>query len=252
MATRIISSCRPDREPVPTRRSLLSFLTATVAAAPVAAVAASLPRAPATQEIPEILAFGERLPALREACKAAAFEKEAALKVYEHLRPTVPDELFQKPEDRGAGLADAVDLVDVHGEWQPLQHRVYRSKLLRAHIILQEVSAHTKRGKRLRRLVRVAKKHEAATAEALRVSEFYERCDDLNKAGRDLEEFTHGLAAFTPLTMEGVMIYANTVMAITEHFGEHESRGWAFVAQAGVRMVDAMLRIQAARESANA
>lgn len=210
-------------------------------------MASSLP-APATpvvQELPEILALGQRLPALREACRAAAFDKEAALKVYEHHCPTVPAELFQKPEDRGAGLANAIGSTDVRGEWQPLEHRVYRSRLLRSHIILQEVSPNTKHGKRLRRLVRVAKKYEAEVAEALRVSEFYECCDAVDKAGRELEEFAQEAAVFTPVTMEGVLIYASTVKTITEHFGEHERRGCSFAAQVGTRMAHALIRINA-------
>ena len=73
------------------RRSLLSFLTATVAAAPVAAVIpmSSAKAAPLSQESPALLALGDRLTALVDQHETAAALEAEAVDAFERLRPAI-------------------------------------------------------------------------------------------------------------------------------------------------------------------
>ena len=96
-------------EAAPSRRSLLSFLTGTVAVAGVTALPASTAKAaPAIEETPELLAIGERLPTLIEAYRVAKQHKAEAAAKWEELRPTATDDLVENPKDRFLVLGRAL------------------------------------------------------------------------------------------------------------------------------------------------
>lgn len=123
----------------PARRAFLAGLSVAVAAPAVVArvAAANTPSAPA--EVPEILAIGERLPALVEAARAASQRKAEARAMYERTKPPVPEPLVV-----GSGeypwRDTTEDEVDIDGKVTPYlgrmpTRRIYRARNLKAFLI---------------------------------------------------------------------------------------------------------------------
>lgn len=210
MATHIIPSSRLS-EPAPSRRSLLSFLTATVAGAPIAAAASSLPTKvpPVVQEAPDLIAAGEQLEAAGEVLKAAVARKDDAEALYERTRPAVPDELHARSADRlsNTNLTYTVGDKEVS---------VYFSRGVRAEIILRDVSRHTKEGKRLRRIARIAKAYEDAEAAAELSAGCAQRKLEAEEAATEVFRVVEALLQQEPTTLRGAGFIARALPIINE------------------------------------
>lgn len=208
--------------PKPARRAFLAGLAAI--AAPVAVTA--MPAVAATtspQEAPELLELGARLDALHQEYRTAAARVAEARQAYERLHPTVPQEIIWQQDDcrRNGRLYEAtemqhdVDAKVVRYGGQPL--RLYRANLLQAHVIRYEVSRHTKEGKRLRRIVRLAKRYETEIAAAYRASQLREATSAARDVATRIQDLAYDeLLAIRPRSSQGVAIYATALLALNE------------------------------------
>lgn len=197
----------------PARRSFLALLTGAMAA-PAAAVAAS-PAAPAVDEAPELLALGRQLDEALEAFREAVARKAEAVEIWERMRPEVPEELVGTALDRRDGLT--VQEVGLDGSVAGARE-IFSSREIRIQMLRRNISGRTKEGRRLHRLVRLAKSYEKGIAEAYRVSN-YEACErDADKAAQAVHAMARQALDIEPVTVEGLLILARLTAAVTETY----------------------------------
>jgi len=228
----------------PSRRSLFSLLTATVAAVPVAAVitVSSARAAPHSQESPELLTLGDQLTALVDQHETAAALEAEALDAFERLRPTLPSELIASPHE-------SWNLTDGAPDWVMREDglgavRYYRPYLLRAWIAAHpEISRHTKAGKRARKLERIAKKCEADTAEAMLVSNLEVHRDTKRDVKIAMQDLVEEIMAIEPRTSVGIGIYARAILAGGKILRYGDAPG--YVERLGCGLAGALVRIEA-------
>lgn len=205
------------------RRAFLAGLTAAFAA-PVAV--AAMPAVAATTslaEAPELLELGVRLDTLHRDYRTAARRVAEARQAYERLHPALPEEIIWRPEDcrHDGRLYETGELqYDVDGkvvsrDGQPL--RLYRANLLQAHVIRYEVSRHAKEGKRLRRIARLAKKHETEIAAAYRESRLREAMSAARDVATQIQDIAYDeILKIRPRSPRGVTIYATALLALDD------------------------------------
>lgn len=226
-----------------TRRSFLAALSGTAAAAVAPAVALS---APATvTESPELLALGEqielRLQALREA-RARLAEAEA---MAQRLAPAVPAALIhdRAKGDRYFGQftyteRDVFDREYGYGGGHQLPRKLYCSRLMRSEIIIHDIGPDTAQGRKLRRLIRIARRYERDMEQA-RTRSAYQECDTAAfQCGSELEGAMRAIAeAPAPKTMEGVRVVARAIVASSGSEGDTAG------ALLGLPLAEAILKI---------
>lgn len=174
--------------PPPQRRTFLSALLAASALGAAPAIAA---KAAAPTESPELLELGERLSSLGRALAVSVARWDEAKALFERTRPALPEDLRAKPCDRMFDMI-AGDMDVAGGETAS----IYVDRRVRAHIVLHDISRHTRQGKRLRRIARIARQYEAA-----------ERAAD-DASGRDACQIEAQSAA---------MAYTNAVCELRDH-----------------------------------
>lgn len=206
----------------PARRSFLALLTS-AAAAPAAAAAALPPLkavapipATATAEVrtgvaetPELLALGDRLTTLTAEFEAAITRKNEAIALYEQIRPAYPPEIVARNDFGRAEAARDLFGKAVMWAFAPQDRRplfLYRSHLVQASIIGGQISRHTKEGKMLRRVVRVARQFEREEEAARATSDVDRRIAEV--PGTEVCCLVSEIMQLQPTTMAGVMIFA--------------------------------------------
>jgi hypothetical protein len=197
----------------PARRGFLALLTGAAAAAPAIALAAATepptPPPPIIEEAPRLLDLGEKLARLQVRFATAMAQREEAWAIYHRLAPVRPEELRKMPADRYSDLA-AIE-QGPHGMRMtyPDNSRTLESKRLRAHILLEEVSRHTKEGKTLRRLARMASAYEAGRKAAMRASNLRAVYWNITDVGYDACALARAMTeAPAPRTMIGLKLVA--------------------------------------------
>ena len=196
------------------RRGFLSGLLAASAATAVTtvpAVAATV-SPPLPAEAAELLAIGERLPDVVARIQAARTRYEEAKAAFERLRPSVPPEIIA-PEGESQNLTEMER--ELNNQPTPYDEArrgfrdFYSSRKLKAHIILYDISGRTKEGRRLRRIVRLAKRFEKDRESAISASGYHEAFGALLGLHIELQDdFAAAALAIKPLTMQGLGIYA--------------------------------------------
>jgi len=225
------------------RRAFLAGLTATVAAPAVATPVAAATVAPSIQEVPEILEIGQRLPGLLEAVLAAEARKVEARAVFERTKPSIPKQLIV-PEhwherDISEDERDIENVMVPHNGRFPAR-RIYVWRSMKARMIVHNVSPDSDEGKHLRKLVRIARRHERASDAALAASGYPERKEDLERANAALDEQVDRLLEREPVTMAGLVVYARAISACRDTSGLDKAD------QLGEVLADALLRMDAA------
>ncbi len=189
----------------PARRSLLAALFA----APVVAAAPALAARAAATESPDLIALGGRLAGLGDALMASVVAYDGAKLAYEQARPALPAELLATPGDRFFNrMAEEMEVPG--GETK----NVYVSRPVRAEIILRDISRHTKEGKRLRRIARIAKVYEDAERAAYKASNCERLFDELDARGDDYLKAVEELGQHEPATMRGAWIFARAMALV--------------------------------------
>ena len=218
-AARLIANPRPDREPAPSRRSLLSFFASTAAVAAVAATPAVA--APVVREHLELLAIGDQLSAMLEAYRGALRRRAEAVEAFESLCPPIPPDLVIRPSSPQCrwSIHDGITRENVN--FLTLKRiddkRIYDAKGLKIHIIQHDVPSTTKEGRRLRRLARMAMQFEKARDAALQSCGYLDAEEACSDAVYDLEKLAIEAArAPLPRTRHGVEILARVTTAIAE------------------------------------
>ncbi len=202
----------------PARRHFLALLSGGVAATATTALPAiAATTAPAVTEAPELLAIGARLPDLVTRLRAAKLGLDEAVAAYERLKPAIPPEII-------APRGESRDLTEMERghDGQPVRHldsdrvfwNLYSSRKVKAHIILNEIPARTKEGRRVRRIVRLAAKYEKDHKAAIEASGY----SKANSAIWDLrielqDDFAKAALAIKPVTMKGLAVYAAIIIA---------------------------------------
>lgn len=152
--------------------------------------------------------------------RSAVANREAARAQFELERPAIPAELICIVTIRGrlesAARARSISITSLSTQRITGSGRYFRAKKLRAIIILWEVPRHTKVGKRMRRLVRVAKMYEQAWAEALSRSQYDLHVERAQKAAHAIEGVAREIVDYPARTMEGVTILARAAAAFEE------------------------------------
>ena len=250
-----------DRErhtPSTGRRRLFGLAAGAAAAITAPAVIAATPAiaTPAIQENPELLEIGRQLPALLENYRAAVARRSEAAAVCERTRPTLPEELIWSPEHhRGGGLHRSetgldgaeVYLGEMSDDGSRYNRSTYRWKLVQSEIILREISRHTKEGKQLHRIARLAKKYERDTGAALKASGYWEREGEVGSASVKIDKLAwklHQHSDLKPCTAKGVLVYANVMLAVDECAGRDDIRGRGHIAYLALIVADALSRIE--------
>ncbi len=187
------------------RRSLLAALFA----APVMAATPALAAQAAAAESPDLVAFGERLADLGDALMAAVGAYDGAKLAYEQMRPALPPELLASTGDRV--MNRVAEEMEVRGGETK---NVYVSRPVRAEIILRDISRHTKEGKRLRRIARIAKVYEDAESAAYKASNCERLFDELDARGGDYLRAVEELGRYEAATMRGARIFARAMALV--------------------------------------
>jgi hypothetical protein len=210
----------------PARRSFLALLTGAAAAAPAIALAAAATEPPTPipppEESPELLALGDQITAAIGEMRTAQAMKAEAAALYERTKPTLPNEIVWSsahPLDREMIRRDlALAEIDI----QPTQQMIYDSRAVRAQIILQDHSRHTKEGKRLRRIARLAKGYEDARGAAEVACGYYDHEQEARRAAVRAANLTNKLAIekLEPTGARGLLIYAAALREMPDVMAE--------------------------------
>lgn len=235
------------------RRSFLAGLSAALTAPAAVALAAPVAQAATLelQESPELVMIGEKLSTLLDAYRGATARKVEAVEHFERTRPTVPAELVRSPQERRYGdlcwPETNIDGEDVYLSEDGYQRYIFRWKNVQSHVILREISPRTREGKWLRKIARLAKKHERHTA-AARVQSGY---DDLSREAQlvalkidELARRLHTETELTPRGSKGLVIYAEALTAIADCFESGDARGLGHQARLGSILAGSLLRLQ--------
>lgn len=204
------------------RRAFLAGLTAAVATPTVVAPVAAA-QVPTLQEVPEIIEIGQRLHGLLEAARAAEARKAEARAIYESSKPAVPKQLVVgRGEHPWRDTTE--DEVDVDNQMIPDNgrfpaRRIYRSRNLKAFLVRWGDDLQPDDAKRLRKLARIARRHERADAEALALSGYMDRKAGLRQANEALDEQVDRLLELEPVTMAGLVVYARAISACRDTSG---------------------------------
>lgn len=235
-----------EKTRVSARRRFFSFLGGAVATTALAPAAVAAARAlPALQEDPRLLALGNRLDDLL-ARHGVAIEREAQAKAeLAKLAPSLPQELIASPTE--SHLWTQAVRTDCNGVMQedgrPL--RVYTASLMQLWVDEHpEISRHTARSRRVRRLLRVAKRYETDVAEAERMTGIQERGDAVFEVRFAMQTLLTELIGIDPKTPVGVSIYARAVIAVDVVLKAPWRREASYGEQLGAGLAAAFLRLQ--------
>lgn len=226
----------------PARRRFLALLTG-AAAAPVAvalpAIAATT--APAITEAPELLAIGELIAGLADALLVAVARHDAEKLKLEQTKPAVlPDELWAPERHWRSSFTECRGGGDEPVRW------IYISKKVRSEIILNDISRHTKEGRRLRRIARIAKAYEDAHRAVWDTIDYFPTYDASRAAAAEYIASAEELLHHAPVTMKGVLIIAGVLAFLPKALA---AAGFtdpkpAPMGQLGAHLADALLRIE--------
>ena len=230
------------------RRSLFS-LFAGVGAAALAppAVAAGETMANPVSESPELLALGKRLDDLMASHGAAVAREAGAAEDLARHMPPLPPELIASPTEphqwtESVLRANSCGAV-MRDDGSPL--RVYTAGLLQVWIDKDpDISRHTVRSRRVRKLIRIAKSYEADVAEAERLSEISERRDAVFEVRSAMQAALDEVIAIEPQTMVGVGIYARAALAADAVLRAPWPREASYGEELGTGLAAALLRLQ--------
>jgi len=230
----------------PARRAFLAGLAAVAAPAVVTPVAATT-AAPSIQEVLEILEIGQRLPALVEAVFAAEARKVEARAVYERTKPPIPKQLIVPEHWHERDISE--DERDIENAMLPHNgrfpaRRIYVWREMKARMIVHNLSPDSDEGKKLRKLIRIARKHERASAAALAASGYPDRKEELERANDTLDEQIDRLLELEPVTKAGLVVYARAISACRDTSGLDKAD------QLGEVLADALLRMDTGAQAA--
>lgn len=234
----------------PGRRGFVALLTGAVAAPAaiaVPAVAATV-ASPAIAESPELLAIGERLPDIAARFQTAQARRDEAIAAYERLKPAVPPEIIAP--DHGC---ESLTTMECGLDGEPVWHEdgdrrgfwdLYSARKVKAHIILRDISARTKEGRRLRRIARLATKYEKDRKVAIAQCGYREASHALGDLQMELQDdFAKAARDIMPLTMRGIAIYA-AIIAVGNGVGIREDGRPCYGCEAlGIAMAEAFVAI---------
>lgn len=211
----------PTTPAVPHRRGFLAALSAFVAVpaavATPAIAAAAVQVEPEPAETPELLELGQDLRARLATYRDAAARLVAAREHYERIKPAVPDELIVPAgADRWSNDGISAIETDIEGNEASPPRRLYHWKSLQVEIIVQDRSRHTKEGRRLRRLARLAKTYERAKEDAAKQAGYWDTRDAAYQAAWKVCNLVQPLLQVTPVTMAGLRLYGEAIVAIEQ------------------------------------
>jgi hypothetical protein len=190
-----------------------------VVAAPAIAAQAPLTDVgnfPTSTESPELLALGEQLQSRLATYREAAARKVAARANYERIKPALPDELIVPEGSDHLGDLSVVEWNHIDHRASEPHRRIYDWRRVQIHIIGRDVPKTTKRGRQLRRLARLAKKHEAGMEAAIQQSGFHEAEDGARNAAEAICCLAVPLLQHTPASFVGLAIFAKALLAAQE------------------------------------
>ena len=183
-------------------------------------------------EDPALLELGAQIDPLLNAWRSAAQRELEACATAENLSPPLPDELVRKPEDRITFAACAEDEKDVLGNviWPPnyvgSDGKTYgrpARQILKAALIEKAIergtlngSRRTKLGKRVHRLIAIAKRYEAGRKAAIKRSGIEAAEDGARWASGDVLKLVCEMGKIDALTRGGVLIQARAFVSWCE------------------------------------
>ncbi len=186
---------------------------------------------------PELLALGDRIAALGEAATVALAKHAAEKLKYEQTRPAVPEELWAPKRHWQSSYTECRGGGDEPSRW------IYVSKRIRSEIILNDISRHTKEGKRLRRIARIAKAYEEAAHKAFEATSYFPTYYAAGEATSAYIAAAADLLQHDPVTPAGALIIARAIVDLT---AVHSARGCKPhvqpVDQLGAHLAAALLR----------
>jgi len=243
-AARLIANPRPDREPAPSRRSLLSFFASTAAVATTAAIPSVAIASPVAQEAPELLALGRRLDALARSRDAAVAKLDAAREVFERLKPSLPPELIAPVDETPqltVVLRDWYSRQVARQDGQPVH--IYDHYSLYAWKRNRGIDGRTKEGRRIERLRKISEQHYAAMHEAGVAA-------DIDAADRAVHGFValfrdivEEIVGIEPRTTAGMLVYARALLEANR--ANLANWHWKLVERLGSALSEAVIRTQA-------
>ena len=173
-------------------------ISASPAAAALPAIAATTaPAEPVITEAPEMRAIGERMAGLCHALLVAVARHDAEKLKLEQTRPAVPEELWAPKRHWQSSCTECRG-----GDGEPTRW-IYVSKNVRAEIIRNDISRHTKEGRRLRRVARIAKAYEDAHRAAWKKIDYFPTYHASRAAAKIYIAAATELLQHQPVTMQG-------------------------------------------------
>jgi hypothetical protein len=124
---------------------------------------------------------------------------------YEQTKPAVPEELWAPKRHHQSSFTECRGGADEPTRW------IYVSKKARSEIILNDISRHTKEGKRLRRVARIAKAYEDAHHAAWEKIDYFPTYHASRAAAEDYIAAAAELLQHEPVTIQRVEIIAAVV-----------------------------------------
>jgi hypothetical protein len=163
---------------------------------------------------------------------------------YERIKPALPDELIVPEGGDHLGDLSVVEWNHIdHGASEP-HRRIFDWRRVSIHIIGRDVPKTTKRGRQLRRLARVAKKHEAEMEAAIRFSGFHEAEDEARIAAENVCELAVPLLQHTPAGMVGLALFAKALLAAQEVKGDLLEGHPTYFSALGGHLAKGLIRLQ--------
>lgn len=240
-----MTTCTSTTPAAPRRRSFLGALSAFVAAPAAVAVPAIAATAPAPTELPELIEIGQKLTALFDEYRAAVAKKIEARETYEQTRPALPDDLIHRGRDSAGLVREETDIngATVWPDGAEAPRWIYSAKDLQIHIIRHDTSRHTKEGRRLRRLAKIAKNYEAGT-KAAHIASGYDDClGDAASVAGEINIAAAKLLKLEPITLRGVLIVARAAMGVGGVL-ELGSARVVLVAALGEHVAESLIRLE--------
>jgi hypothetical protein len=195
----------------PARRAFLTLLTSAVVA-PAAPAAANPPIEPIDAEAPELIELDRQFLGLAERFKAAKRRRAEVLATFEQLRPSLPEELIVSSHSPYWRLAEEERGPDGAVNRTKVPRLILSSRLVRARILLDDISRHTKKGKEMRRLARLAQAYERGFEAACRTSNCTGAISVLNGLVVDLDQAAWPAVEVPPRTMAGALTIARVAV----------------------------------------
>jgi len=159
---------------------------------------------------------------------------------YEQTKPAVPEELWAPKRHHQSEFTECRGGADEPTRW------IYVSKNVRAQIILKDISRHTKKGRRLRRIARIAKAYEDSHRAAWEKIDYFPTYHASRAAAKDYIAAATELLQHEPVTIQGVEIIAAVVAFLPRAMvaSGFTDKWYSPTGELGAHLAGALLRIK--------